>query len=92
MFTAQIAKNLTLILTTFISITRSSIKIKPVIVSNFKICTFNIKVFTLVNQVLYIYYLLYFQRNKDDVETLINSNNKINIITLAYTKKLGFWI
>lgn len=41
--------------------------------------------------VLYIYYLLCFQKdNKYKLQTLINFGSKINAITPVYTAKLGF--
>lgn len=41
---------------------------------------------------LYIYYLLYFHKNKKNEvrRSLIDSNNNINAIILAYASKLGF--
>lgn len=41
---------------------------------------------------LYIYYFLCLEKNWDNLKTLINFDNKINIIILFYAKKLGFEI
>lgn len=35
--------------------------------------------------ILYIYYMIYFQKNINNIEDLINSNNKIKIISFIYT-------
>lgn len=44
----------------------------------------------ILKRVLYIHYLFCFYKDKkDEIKTLINSNNKINTMTLAYTSKLG---
>ena len=40
--------------------------------------------------ILYKYYLVCFQKNNNNIEALINSITKINIITLIYTLKLSF--
>lgn len=45
---------------------------------------FTIGTFLLLERVPYIYYLLRFWKNKNNVRVLINSNSKINIMTLAY--------
>lgn len=36
-----------------------------------------------------INYLLYFQKNTVDIRPLIDSDSKVNIMTLDYTDKLG---
>lgn len=41
---------------------------------------------------LYIYYPLYFKKDKGNIKALINSNNKVNIIVLTYMAKLGLKI
>ena len=43
-----------------------------------------------LNYILYIYYLVCFQKNRNNVEALINFGSEINIKSLAYTSKLGF--
>ena len=44
-----------------------------------------------LDQVSCIHYSVQFQKNKDrDVLVLLNSKNKINAMTLAYTGQLGF--
>lgn len=44
----------------------------------------------ILDQVLYIYYLIQFKKNK--VQSLIDSSSKDNLMTLAYTLKLGLKI
>lgn len=44
----------------------------------------------ILEKILYIYYLFYFQKDTIKVKIIINSNNKINIIILVYIAKLGF--
>ena len=45
----------------------------------------------ILNRVSYIYYLAQFRKNKRaTIWALINSHSKVNAITPAYTKKLGF--
>ena len=43
-----------------------------------------------LNYILYIYYLVCFQKNRNNVEALINFGSEINIKSFAYTLKLGF--
>lgn len=44
-------------------------------------------------RILYIYYLLRFQKNnQNNVWALINSGSEINAMTPAYVSKLGFWV
>lgn len=45
----------------------------------------------LLEYVPYIHYLLCFRKDQYKIKVLINSSSKINAITLAYTKRLGFW-
>ena len=46
-----------------------------------------------VNWVLYIYYPLRFRKDKkNEVQALINSSSKVNIMMLAYALKLGLKI
>lgn len=48
--------------------------------------------FLSLKRMLYICYLVQFRKNqKAKVQALIDSNNKINIITLAYAKILALW-
>lgn len=44
----------------------------------------------LLEYVPYIHYLLCFKKDQYKIKVLINSSSKINVMTLAYTKKLGF--
>ena len=43
----------------------------------------------ILNGIPYIHYLVLFQKNKANIQALINSSNKVNMITLAYIFKLG---
>ena len=40
--------------------------------------------------VLYIYYLVHFWKNINNIKALISFGNEINTITLIYALKLGF--
>ena len=44
-----------------------------------------------LDQVLYIYYPVQFQKDKATIQALINSGSKFNMITPAYAKQLGLW-
>lgn len=46
----------------------------------------------ILDYILYINYLICKKRNNNDVEALINFRNKVNIIILAYTLKLGLQV
>lgn len=41
-------------------------------------------------KILYIHYLLYFQKDTNKIQTLLDLSNKVNTIILIYTLKLGF--
>ena len=41
---------------------------------------------------LYIYYLVCFSKNSNNIKILINFSSKFNITTSAYTLKLGLQI
>lgn len=43
-----------------------------------------------LKRVLYIYYLLYFQKNTIEIKALLDFGNKVNAITPAYILKLDF--
>lgn len=43
-------------------------------------------------RVFYIYYLVQFRKDKDNIQALIDLYSKINIINLAYAKKLGLYV
>lgn len=69
----------------------TSMKADTIIVSSLK--TSNLDGSTLIlEHIPNIYYLLYFKKDQAKVQTLINFSNKINAMTPANTKKLGFWI
>lgn len=40
----------------------------------------------------YIYYLIQFQKDDNEVQALFNSRSEVNAINLAYAKKLGLRI
>lgn len=44
----------------------------------------------LLERVLCIHYLMRFKKDQAKVQVLINSDNKVNVMILAYTAKLGF--
>lgn len=43
-------------------------------------------------KILYIYYLLCFQKNINEIQALINFGSKVNVMTPIYTSKLGLQI
>ena len=45
-----------------------------------------------LNYILYIYYLVCFQKYNNNIEALIESSNKVNIITTIYALKLSFQV
>lgn len=49
----------------------------------------NKKIDLLFKHVPYIYYPLYFKKNKSNIKALINFNNEVNAITSIYIAKLG---
>lgn len=69
--------------------TVTSMKTGPKVVPRSEILTLAIKTFLPLKCMPYIYYLLQFKKNQIKVQVLINSGSKVNIITPAYTKKLG---
>lgn len=38
---------------------------------------------------LYVHYLVHFKKNQAEIQALINSRSKVNVMTLAYISKLG---
>lgn len=42
--------------------------------------------------ILCIYYLVWFRKDKDTIQALIDSDSKVNAMLPAYTKKLGLQI
>ena len=46
----------------------------------------------ILDYILYIYYLIYFQKSSNNVEVLIELSSEIYTITLIYTLKLGFQV
>ena len=45
-----------------------------------------------LESVSYIYYLIQFKKDTEEVQVLINSENEVNIMTFTYIKKLGLRI
>ena len=45
-----------------------------------------------LERVPYIQYPVQFQKNKNGIQALLNSNSEFNIINLAYAKKLGLHV
>lgn len=43
-----------------------------------------------LNYVLYIHHLMRFKKDQTKIQTLLDSSNEINTMTLAYTAKLSF--
>lgn len=69
--------------------TKTSIKADLIMVSSFEALVPNS--FTLsLKHMSYIYYLLHFNKDQAKIQALIDFNKKVNIITLAYIKRLGF--
>lgn len=48
--------------------------------------------YPLLKEVSYIYYLLYVLKDPTEIKALIDSGNKVNVMILAYTLKLGIKI
>lgn len=46
----------------------------------------------ILERVFYIWYLVQFQKDKDNIKALLDLSSKINAMNLLYTKKLGFQI
>lgn len=44
----------------------------------------------LLKRIPCIYYPLRFKKNQAEIQSLIDSNNKVNTMILAYIKRLGF--
>lgn len=43
-------------------------------------------------RVFYIHYFVWFQKDKDNIQVLIDSGSEVNTINPAYTKKLSLYI
>lgn len=46
----------------------------------------------ILERVMYIHYPFYFQKDTIEIKVLIDFNNKVNTITLAYILKLGLQV
>lgn len=88
----QIAKKLVLILATFMLITFASMEVELAVVPSVKTLALATNVFLPLKCVLYIHYLVYFRKNKSNINALINFKGEVNIITPFYAIKLGFRI
>ena len=84
-----IYQKLDMVLATFTSMTETSIKADLAIDWDFKTPVSDNSTL-LLERVLYIYYPLYFRKNQRKIQTLINSDNEVNAIISAYTKRLSF--
>lgn len=84
---SQYIKKLVAIFATCILITQTSTKNTVVILAS------TVNNFTLpLEHVPHIYYQVYFIKNQAKIKALLDSGNKVNIITLVYKAKLGFKI
>lgn len=43
-------------------------------------------------KILFIYYPIWFKKDKNNIKVLLDSNSELNTITLAYTSKLDLYI
>lgn len=77
-------------MTTFLLMTVASIEVNFVIVFSSKAPNSTTSTFLSLDYMLCIYYLVWFKKNQFEIQALINSNNEIIAMTLAYAKKLGF--
>lgn len=69
----------------------ASIKAKSVKALHFEVLASNKSILPL-KYLLYIYNLVHFKKNQATIKLLIHFVNKVNKITLVYTKKLDLWI
>lgn len=104
----QIVKKLIPVLTNFLSMTITSIKTiqKPSLgLAKKTVCILNpsltkppvglktsSKMALTFEYVLCIYYPICFHKDQDDIKALINLNSEVNIMYLAYTKKIRFLV
>lgn len=63
-------------------------KLVLVLVTFMQVTKVNIKNQVLI-KMLYIYYLLYFKKNSNQVKALLNLISKIKLIIFTYTSKLS---
>lgn len=90
MFIAQVAKKLASILATSMSKTIANLKAKLVAALRPGTSVPDTNDFTLpLERVSYICHLVQFKKDQAETQILINSDNEVNAITLAYAKKLG---
>lgn len=73
---------------TFLSITLASMEAIPVVVFCSTSPVSDTDILSLEN-VLYLHYPILFQKDKAKVQTLIDFQNEINVMTLVYASKLG---
>lgn len=65
-----------------------SLKKLALVLIIFMLMTKTSKEVIVLDQILYIYHSIWF--NNNNVQILINFDNKSNVITIAYPSKLGF--
>lgn len=64
--------------------------VTPILVNNnFALLFKDTKTLLLLDYILYIYHLIKFKNNQAKIQTLLNSDNKINTMLLVYMAKLG---
>lgn len=92
-------KKLVLALATSSLMTVASIKTKFVLRPKLLTLTNNVSLLLKATEALppldympCIYYLLYIQKDSGNIKALIDFDNEINRMILAYAKKLGFYI
>lgn len=84
-------KKLASILATCLLIILASIKAFSVVISRFSSLVRNTNTLPL-EYILYIHYLVKFQKDQAKVKALIDSRSEVNAIAPAYVSKLGFKI
>lgn len=77
---------------TFLSITVANMETDSAVVSSFETSNFVTTTLLIIKCVLCIYHLVKFKKNQVKIEALLDSDSKINAMTLAYTARLGLKI
>ena len=68
---------------------QTSKKLVLILATSMPVTETSIEDIVVLNQVSCIYYLIWFKKNKIQVQALINFNSKINAIISGYASKLG---
>lgn len=79
-------EKLALVSTTFLLMTLASIKAVPAVFTRSASAVPNTDTLPL-ECVLFIHYLVYFQKHQAKIQALINFESKVNTITLTYASK-----